>query len=76
MPVPRDNVDALFQSAANLLMQQRYREAVERGYAEPDPRDDLSGMEVLRMPAGSNPSYLTAEEVNQLRAGWPQVQDR
>lgn len=28
MPVPRDNVDALFQSAANLLMQQRYREAV------------------------------------------------
>ena len=36
----------------------------------------LSRIEVLRMPAGSNPSYLTAEEVDQLRAGWPQVQDR
>lgn len=30
----------------------------------------LSGMEVLRMPAGSNPSYLTAEEVDQFRARW------
>lgn len=36
----------------------------------------LSRIEVLRMPAGSNPSYLTAEEVARLRAGWPQVRDR
>lgn len=36
----------------------------------------LSRIEVLRMPAGSNPSYLTVEEVDQLRAGWQQVQDR
>ena len=33
----------------------------------------LGGAEVLRMPAGSNPSYLTREQLDALRAGWPQV---
>lgn len=30
-------------------------------------------IEVLRMPAGSNPSYLTRTELDELRAHWPQV---
>lgn len=33
----------------------------------------LSGMEVLRMPAGSNPSYLTRDELDRLQDRWPQV---
>jgi hypothetical protein len=33
----------------------------------------LSGIEVLRMPAGSNPSYLTREQLAALSTGWPQV---
>jgi hypothetical protein len=36
----------------------------------------LARIEVLRMPAGSNPSYLTAEELDRLRDGWPQMRDR
>ena len=45
----------------------------------PVPRAELLGhpvlrrLEVLRMPAGSNPSHLTREELDALRAGWPQV---
>lgn len=31
----------------------------------------LSGIEVLRMPAGSNPSYLTRDELARLREFWP-----
>ena len=33
----------------------------------------LADLEVLRMPAGSNPSYVTTEQLAALRAGWPQV---
>ena len=33
----------------------------------------LAQLEVLRMPAGSNPSYVTEEQLEALRAGWPQV---
>ncbi len=33
----------------------------------------LARIEVLRMPAGSNPSYLTAEELSGLTIGWPHV---
>lgn len=33
----------------------------------------LSGMEVLRMPAGSNPSYLTVEELDRLCVRWGRV---
>jgi hypothetical protein len=33
----------------------------------------LQGAEVLRMPAGSNPSYLTVEELAALEQGWPQL---
>ncbi|KQT90813.1 hypothetical protein ASG49_13820 [Marmoricola sp. Leaf446] len=33
----------------------------------------LADLEVLRMPAGSNPSYVTGEQLAALRAGWPQV---
>ena len=33
----------------------------------------LRDLEVLRMPAGSNPSYLTGEQYAALRADWPQV---
>ena len=33
----------------------------------------LSGLEVLRMPAGSNPSYLTRAQLDALREEWPQV---
>lgn len=33
----------------------------------------LCGIEVLRMAAGSNPSFLTRSEVRELRAQWPQV---
>ena len=33
----------------------------------------LADLEVLRMPAGSNPSYLTHAQLTALRAGWPQV---
>ena len=46
---------------------------------DPVPRGELlahpvlAGLEVLAMPAGSNPSYLTREQVDALRAGWPQV---
>ena len=45
----------------------------------PVPRDELrahpllAGLEVLRMPAGSNPSYLTREQLEVLGEGWPQV---
>jgi len=33
----------------------------------------LSQIEVMKMPAGSNPSYLTRDQLAELRAGWPQV---
>ena len=33
----------------------------------------LQGAEVLRMPAGSNPSYLTVEELAALEEGSPQL---
>jgi hypothetical protein len=33
----------------------------------------LQGTEVLRMPAGSNPSYLTRAELDALLTGWPQL---
>jgi hypothetical protein len=33
----------------------------------------LRGAEVLRMPAGSNPSYLTLDELAALEEGWPQL---
>jgi hypothetical protein len=33
----------------------------------------LASLEVLTMPAGSNPSYVTKEQLDALRAGWPQV---
>lgn len=33
----------------------------------------LAHLEVIRMPAGSNPSYVTKEQLEALRAGWPQV---
>ena len=33
----------------------------------------LSGIEVIRMPAGSNPSYLDAEQYDALRHAFPQV---
>ena len=33
----------------------------------------LAQLEVLRMPAGSNPSYVTEEQLEALREGWPQV---
>ncbi len=33
----------------------------------------LAQLEVLRMPAGSNPSYVTKEQLEALAAGWPQV---
>jgi hypothetical protein len=34
---------------------------------------ELSAIEVLRMPAGSNPSYLTRDELDALRGQWPEV---
>jgi hypothetical protein len=34
---------------------------------------DLGGIEVLRMPAGSNPSYLDREQYRALRSAFPQV---
>jgi hypothetical protein len=33
----------------------------------------LAGIEVLTMPAGSNPSYLSREQLRALRDGWSQV---
>jgi hypothetical protein len=33
----------------------------------------LSDLEVLRMPAGSNPSYVTRTQLGALRGHWPQV---
>lgn len=33
----------------------------------------LAHLEVLRMPAGSNPSYVTREQLEALRVGWPWV---
>jgi hypothetical protein len=33
----------------------------------------MSRIEVIRMAAGSNPSYLTVDELARLRARWPQV---
>ncbi len=33
----------------------------------------LADLEVLRMPAGSNPSYVTTEQLAALVAGWPQL---
>jgi hypothetical protein len=33
----------------------------------------LSRSEVVRMPAGSNPSYLTREQLEALQNAWPQV---
>ena len=45
----------------------------------PVPRDELRAhpllvrLEVLTMPAGSNPSYVTREQLDALREGWPQV---
>jgi hypothetical protein len=33
----------------------------------------LAGIEVLRMPAGSNPSYLDVEQYDALRHAFPQV---
>ena len=33
----------------------------------------LRDAEVLRMPAGSNPSYLTREQLDALTAAWPQL---
>ncbi|WP_110180947.1 hypothetical protein [Nocardioides solisilvae] len=47
--------------------------------AEPVPRAALlahpvlAHAEVLRMPAGSNPSYLTVDQLAVLRRDWPQV---
>ena len=34
---------------------------------------ELSRAEVIRMPAGSNPSYLSVGQLEALREGWPQV---
>jgi hypothetical protein len=36
----------------------------------------LSAIEVIRMPAGSNPSYLDAEQYDALRHAFPQVAPR
>ena len=36
----------------------------------------LSRIEVLRMPAGSNPSFVTPDDLAALEAGWPQVANR
>ena len=36
----------------------------------------LSRIEVLRMPAGSNPSFVTRRELTALDTGWPHVTDR
>ncbi|MGZ5401466.1 MAG: hypothetical protein ACXWDM_15755, partial [Nocardioides sp.] len=33
----------------------------------------LSRMEVIKMAAGSNPSFLTRDQVAGLRSSWPQV---
>lgn len=33
----------------------------------------LSRIEVVRMPAGSNPSFLSHEQLAELRRSWPQV---
>lgn len=33
----------------------------------------LRELEVIRMPAGSNPSFLTRTELGELQAEWPQV---
>jgi hypothetical protein len=33
----------------------------------------LSRMEVIKMAAGSNPSFLTRDQVAELRSSWPQV---
>jgi hypothetical protein len=33
----------------------------------------LSRIEVVRMPAGSNPSFLDRTQLDELRRGWPQV---
>ena len=34
---------------------------------------DLATIEVLRMPAGSNPSFLTRAQLDALREQWPEV---
>ncbi|WP_181310004.1 hypothetical protein [Nocardioides campestrisoli] len=34
---------------------------------------ELSRAEVIRMPAGSNPSYLSGAQLDALRQTWPQV---
>ncbi len=36
----------------------------------------LAGLEVVRMPAGSNPSYLDVEQYRALRVAFPQVAPR
>ena len=36
----------------------------------------LSGCEVIRMPAGSNPSYLDTEQYRALQSAFPQVSPR
>lgn len=34
---------------------------------------ELAGLEVLRMPAGSNPSFVTRAQLDALRRQWPEV---
>ncbi len=34
---------------------------------------ELAAMEVLRMPAGSNPSYVTRAQLEALRHEWPEI---
>jgi hypothetical protein len=48
--------------------------AVPRDALVADPV--LARLEVLRMPAGSNPSYLDVEQYDALRAAFPQVDRR
>ena len=50
---------------------QAVRPAVHRKEILDHP--SLSGIEVIRMPAGSNPSYLDAEQYDALRHAFPQV---
>ncbi len=81
----------LSEVSAGRLFSAAVRDAVDRGYAEPDPRDDLSGMDVARkglilgrllgyrggfpMPADLVPATMKALPLDQFLARMPELDE-
>ena len=70
----RERLDPEERGRARLSMPVRLRALAEPVWRS-DLRDhpSLAHIEVLRMAAGSNPSFVTRGDLAALRAGWPQV---